>query len=59
MGGVGAWLGAGGMPAAAAGGVVCDSLDCGVFFERRKLAHELNTLGGLLAHAGAMLDADV
>ena len=32
---------------AGAGGVVCDSLDCGVYFERRKLAHELSTLAAL------------
>ena len=30
-----------------AGNVVCDSLDCGVYFERRKLAHELDTMSGL------------
>lgn len=23
------------------GGIVCDSLDCGVYYERRKVAHEL------------------
>lgn len=33
---------------AGCGGVVCDSLDCGVYFERRKLAAELGALGGLL-----------
>ena len=30
------------------GGIVCDSLDCGVYYERRKVAHELaaaNALG--------------
>ncbi len=30
------------------GGVVCDSLDCGAYFERRKLAHELSSLSALL-----------
>ena len=32
---------------AGAGGVVCDSLDCGVYFERRKLAQELVTMSAL------------
>ncbi len=30
------------------GGVVCDSLDCGVYYERRKLWYELTSLGALL-----------
>jgi len=33
------------------GGVVCDSLDCGVYFERRKLQQELATSGALLQAA--------
>eukprot|EP00798_Chlamydomonas_sp_ICE-L_P022552 gene22552-29677_t len=33
-------------------GVVCDSLDCGIFFERRKLAHESTTLSSLAACCG-------
>ena len=32
---------------AGAGGVVCDSLDCGVYFERRKLTQELVTMSAL------------
>ena len=32
---------------AGAGNIVCESLDCGVYFERRKLAHELGTLSAL------------
>ena len=34
-----------------AGGIVCDSLDCGVYFERRKLAAELAAVEAL-ADAG-------
>jgi len=30
---------------------VCDSLDCGVYFERRKLQQELATSGALLQAA--------
>jgi len=33
------------------GGVVCDSLDCGVYFERRKAWHEMQALAAL-AEAG-------
>ncbi len=53
--------GAGGTPAcvvngynAGCGGVVCDSLDCGVYYERRKVAGELAALGGLLGSVGAL-----
>lgn len=35
------------------GGVVCDSLDCGLYFERRKAAHEAAALA-TLADAGLM-----
>ena len=34
-----------------AGGIVCDSLDCGVYFERRKLHYELAAVAAL-ARAG-------
>lgn len=37
---------------AAYGGIVCDSLDCGIYFERRKLTNELGTMGILSAYAG-------
>lgn len=39
---------------AGCGGVVCDSLDCGVYYERRKVAGELAALGGLLGSVGAL-----
>jgi DNA polymerase zeta len=42
--------GGGGGRVPAQGGVVCDSLDCGVFFERRKAA-------AVAAAAGALCDA--
>ena len=39
---------------AGAGGIVCDSCDCGLFFERRKLWHELSAVRAL-AQAGLEL----
>ncbi len=44
--------GGGGGGLAAEGGVVCDSIDCGVFFERRRTAHELRAATELEAGAG-------
>jgi DNA polymerase zeta len=51
--------GGGGGAHAEHGGVVCDSIDCGVYFERRKVLGESEVLGalveagvGLLAKAG-------
>lgn len=39
------------------GGVVCDSLDCGVYFERRKLGQEMATLAALTqASSGGLGD---
>ncbi|GIL62894.1 hypothetical protein Vafri_17102, partial [Volvox africanus] len=40
------------------GGMVCDSLDCGVYFERRKLAGELAALGALLRSVRSMWPDD-
>eukprot|EP00955_Chlamydomonas_euryale_P112411 366130-Chlamydomonas_euryale.AAC.38 len=40
---------------AGAGGIVCDSLDCGIYFERRKLANELSALSALQASATQLL----
>jgi hypothetical protein len=34
---------------------VCNSLDCGVYYERRKLASELSSLAGLLQQSVLML----
>lgn len=31
------------------GGIVCDSLDCGIYFERRKVVAELAVTRGLAA----------
>ena len=42
---------------AGAGNVVCDSLDCGVYFERRKLVHELATMAALTEEGCKSLDA--
>ncbi len=39
--------GIGGEKVVADGGVVCESLDCGVFFERRKLSHELRAMSAM------------
>lgn len=36
------------------GGIVCDSLDCGVYYERRKVAHEL-AAAAALGQAGLSL----
>ena len=36
------------------GGIVCDSLDCGVYYERRKFAHEL-AAAAALGQAGLAL----
>lgn len=46
-----AHCGGGGGRAAAEGGIVCDSLDCGLYYERRKLAAELAAVAAL-AEAG-------
>ena len=42
-----AHCGGGGGRAAAEGGIVCDSLDCGVYFERRKLWYELAAVAAM------------
>lgn len=42
---------------AGSGGIVCDSLDCGVYFERRKLALELSALSTLQAAAEDLWDS--
>lgn len=39
--------GGGGGRNAEHGGIVCDSLECGLYYERRKVAHELSTLSGV------------
>ena len=39
------------------GSIACDSLDCAVFFERRKTAHELTASMALAAAGLALLDA--
>lgn len=36
------------------GGILCNSLDCGVYFERRKVAHEL-AAASALAESGVSL----
>ena len=41
-------------PGFSGAGVVCDSLDCGVYFERRKLAHEGATLRALAERCAGM-----
>lgn len=46
--------GAGGGRNVQTGGIVCDSLDCGVYYERRKVAHEL-AAASALGQAGLML----
>jgi hypothetical protein len=49
--------GGGGDPAACgAGGIVCDSLDCGVFFERRKALQESTTLALVTRRAVDLLE---
>jgi DNA polymerase zeta len=40
------------------GGVACDSLDCGVFFERRKARREAAALAALAAGGLAMIERD-
>lgn len=42
--------------APAAGAIVCDSLDCGVYFERRKVWHELQAVAALAQAGLALLD---
>jgi hypothetical protein len=37
---------------------MCDSIDCGVYFERRKLATEMSALGAVLHAASAMLEGE-
>jgi DNA polymerase zeta len=53
--------GGGGGDAAACGpgGVVCDSLDCGVFYERRKALMESTTLALLTGRALEMLEREL
>jgi len=41
----------------APGGVVCDSLDCGVYFERRKMAFEVAAAQAQLEAALPLLEA--
>lgn len=41
---------------AGAGNVVCESLDCGVYFERRKLVSELDIMSGLTQDSCDMSD---
>ena len=48
--------GGAGAEAAAQGGVVCDSLDCGVYFERRKAWHELRAVAALAEAGLGVLD---
>jgi hypothetical protein len=38
------------------GGVVCDSIDCGVYFERRKVMAESEVLGALAEAGTALLE---
>ena len=38
------------------GGIVCDSLDCGVYYERRKVAHELAAAAALSKAGLGLLD---
>ncbi|KAF5842159.1 hypothetical protein DUNSADRAFT_8846 [Dunaliella salina] len=55
-------VGVGGFMAASLhgdGGVVCDSLDCGVYFERRKVQQELATSGALLQAVERVLCSEV
>lgn len=42
--------------APAAGAIVCDSLDCGVYFERRKVWYELQAVAALAQAGLALLD---
>lgn len=42
-------------PPSSAGGVACNSLDCGVFFERRKVWFELQAAASLAAAGQAIL----
>lgn len=50
--------GGGGRPAVTgAGGIVCDSIDCAAYFERRKTAAELATSRAQLDAALAVLPA--
>ena len=51
-----AHCGGGGGRALAQGGIVCDSLDCGFFFERRKLHFELEAAASLAAAGFKQLD---
>jgi hypothetical protein len=44
---------------AGCGGVVCDSLDCGVYYERRKLLGELAVLARLLQDVRRQLELSV
>ena len=37
---------------------MCDSLECGVYYERHKTAHELATCGALLTAAERVLCDD-
>ncbi len=49
--------GGGGGGLAAEGGVVCDSINCGVFFERRRTAHEVRAAEAVWELAAAELEA--
>ena len=40
------------------GGVVCESLDCGVFYERKKSWRELGAMSALAAAAGRALESE-
>ena len=40
------------------GGIVCDSLDCGVFYERRKALQESTTLALVTKRAMDLLECD-
>ena len=41
---------------ATTGAIVCDSLDCGVYFERRKVWYELQAVAALAQAGLALLD---
>lgn len=46
----------GGSADAPHGGIACDSLDCGVYYERRKLAQELASMSALTSASLARID---
>jgi DNA polymerase zeta len=47
--------GGGGFVGGLHGGVVCDSLDCGVYYERKKAFKELRVMSALAAVAGSLI----